>query len=123
MFKGDTTTSGIISVMSSLLITYGVNKMEFDIRGLIFNLGISQGTLSTILPIVIVAGIIFLIIKLAKNSLLAIGGLFILLSFFVYAKTLLIVIGVVFIGVRMFIPKGKWEPKGKDTGREIKLRY
>jgi membrane-associated HD superfamily phosphohydrolase len=123
VFRGDTATSGIISVMLALLITYGVNKTGFDIQELIFNLGISQGILSTILPIVIVAGIVFLVIYLAKNSLLAIGGLFILLSFFVYAKTLLIVVGVILIAVRFFIPKKAWNPRGKDTGREFRFRY
>lgn len=124
VFRGDTTTSGIISVMLSLLITYGINKTGFDIQGLFYNIGISGDILSTALPIVILAGIVFLIIKLAKNSLLAIGGLSILLSFFVYAQTLLIVIGVVLIIVRFLIPKGVWEPKGrgKEEGREIRLR-
>jgi membrane-associated HD superfamily phosphohydrolase len=126
VFRGDTTTPGIISVMLSLLITYGVNKTGFDVQGLISNLGISGEILSTILPIVIVAGIVFLIVYLAKNSLLAIGGLFILLSFFVYAKTLLIVVGVILIVLRftVFLKKGRWEPKGnKDKGREVTFRY
>lgn len=126
MFKGDTTTSGIISVVLSLLITYGVNKTGFDLQGLFSNIGVSGEILSTALPIVIIGGIVFMIIKLAKNSLLAIGGLFILLSFFVYAKTLLIVIGVILIVLRftVFMKRGRWEPKGRkeDTGREIRLR-
>jgi hypothetical protein len=121
VFRGDTTTSGIISVMLALLITYGINKTGFDIQGLFFNIGISGDILSTALPIVIVIGIAFLVIFLAKNSLLAIGGLLILLSFFVYAQTLLIVIGVILIVVRFLIPKGKWEPRG-GKGREIRLR-
>lgn len=118
MFKGDTTTSGIISVMLSLLITYGINKTGFDIQGLISNLGISGEILSTALPIVILGGIVFMVINLAKDSLIAIGGLFILLSFFVYAKTLLIVIGVILIVLRftVFLKKGKWERKRRGKG-------
>lgn len=119
-FKGNTATSGIISVMASLLITYGINKTGFDISGLFSDIGISGEIFSTILPIVIVAGIVFLIIKFAKNSLLIIGGLFLLLSLFVYAQTLLIVVGVILIAVRFFIPKGKWEMKG-SKGKEFKL--
>jgi len=106
--------------MASLLITYGINKTGFDISGLFSDIGISGEIFSTILPIVIVAGIVFLIIKFAKNSLLIIGGLFLLLSLFVYAQTLLIVVGVILIAVRFFIPKGKWEMKG-SKGKEFKL--
>jgi hypothetical protein len=122
VFRGDTTTSGIISVMLALLITYGVNKTGFDVQGLLLNIGVSGEILSTLIPIVIVAGIVFLVIFLAKNSLLVIGGLLILSSIFLYAKTLLIVVGVVLIVVRFLIPKGKWEMKGKSQGKEIRLR-
>jgi membrane-associated HD superfamily phosphohydrolase len=123
VFRGDTTTSGIISVMLSLLITYGVNKTGLDIQGLFSNIGISGEILSTILPIVILGGIVFLIIFLAKNSLLVIGGVLILLSNFVYASTLLIVIGIILIVIRFFIKRGVWEMKGKKDTFPMLIPY
>ncbi len=118
VFRDNPSMAGIISVAISFLIIYGVNKraenMGFNIEGFFFNIGISQEIIATILPIIIIAGMVFLIIKLKKDSLLVIGGLFILLSFFVInARLLLIVIGIILIAIRMFIPREKWKPKGK----------
>jgi hypothetical protein len=107
--KENTTVSGIISLALAFLVVYGVSKSSFDVGDFFSGIGISGDVLGVVLPIVIIAGIIFLIIKLKKNSLLAIGGLLILLSFFVYAKLLLIVVGVILIVVRFFIPKRKGE--------------
>jgi len=114
VFRGNTSIAGIISVVIAFLIVYAVNKTGLDVQGFFYGIGISQEVLGVILPIVIVAGIVLLIIKMAKNSLLVIGGLLILLSFFVYARTLLIVVGVILIVVRFFIKRGVWEPKKKE---------
>jgi len=120
--KQNTAISGIISVVIAFLIVYGINKSGFNVEGSLSNIGISAEALGVIVPIIIVAGIIFLIIRLAKDSLLVLGGLFILASFFVYAKLILIVIGAGLIVARMFIKKGVWERKKKgynDKGAGI----
>ena len=101
--KENTTTSGIISVVISFLIVYGISKSGFSIENSLYGIGISQEVLGVVIPIIAIAGMIFLIIKLRENSLLAIGGLLILLSFFVYAKLLLIVVGVILIVIRIFL--------------------
>ena len=121
VFKENRATAGIISGMISLLIVYGINKSGFDISGLFYDIGISEEVLFLILPIIILAGIIFAIIKLKKNSLLLIGGLLIVSSFFVYEKTILIVMGVLIIVARMFIPKKVWnmEKESKNKGYGI----
>ncbi len=118
VFKGNNTTSGIVSVALALLITYGVNKTGLDFGGFFLNVGISEEILATALPIVILAGIVLMVIKLAKNSLLVIGGLLILASFFVYSQITLIVIGIILIVLRftVFVKSGVWEPKKKGGG-------
>ncbi|VVB83267.1 Uncharacterised protein [uncultured archaeon] len=98
VFKDNKTTSGIISVAISLLIVYGINKSGFDVRGLFYNIGVPQETFATIIPIILIGGLIFLIIKLKKDSLAVLSGLLITTSFFVFEQTLLLATGVI-VGV------------------------
>jgi hypothetical protein len=112
--KENTTTSGIISVVISFLIVYGLSKSGFSIQNSLYGFGISQEVLGIVIPLIIVAGIIFLIVKLKVNSLLAIGGLLILtlLSPF-YAKTLFTVVGVILVIIWLFL---KLRKGGGGTG-------
>jgi hypothetical protein len=112
--KENTTTSGIISVVISFLIVYGLSKSGWNIQNSLYGIGISSEVLGIVIPLILAAGIIFLIIKLAKDSLLVVGGLFIILSFFVYAQLILIVIGIILIVVRFLIPKNAWNRSRKN---------
>ncbi len=111
MFKEDRAVAGILAAVISLLIVYGINKSGFDIEDIFYDIGISEEALFIIIPIIIIAGVIFTIVKLKKNSLFVIGGLLIVASIFVYEKTVLLVIGSILILARMFIPKKKWNMK------------
>jgi hypothetical protein len=102
-FKKNGSIAGVISVAISFLITYGVNKSGFDFNNFFSSVGISSGTLGIVIPLILAAGTIYLIITLKRNSLFILGGLLIFVSFFVYAKTLLIVVGVILIGIRIFL--------------------
>ena len=116
--KENTAISGIISVVIAFMIVYGLSRSGFSLENSLLDIGISQEALGVIIPLIIVAGVIFLIIKLAKDSLIVIGGLLIVLSFFVYARLLLIAIGGILIIVRFFIPKDAWkrpEKKGYNN--------
>ena len=108
-FKTNKSIAGIISAIIAFLITYGINKTGFDFQGLFYDIGISEGVLMTIIPIIIIAGSIFVIIKLKGGSLLVFGGLLIGLSFFVYEKTIPIILGVVLliIGIVLMARKKK----------------
>ncbi|MCK5043866.1 hypothetical protein KAR52_02605 [Candidatus Pacearchaeota archaeon] len=88
---------GVIAFVISFLIAYGINKTGFDIEGLFFNIGISSELLYTIIPIIIIGGLILIIWKFGKKSLFILGGLLILLSFFVYEKTLIITLGIILL--------------------------
>jgi hypothetical protein len=84
VFKDNRSIAGLISAIIAFLLTYFVNKSGLDIQGFFFNLGVSQDLLSTILPLIILGGIVLIIIKLKKSSLFLFGALLIGLSFFVY---------------------------------------
>jgi hypothetical protein len=104
--------SGIIAMVLSFLIVWGVNKSGFDVEGIFLDLGVPQETLTTIIELIVLGGIIFLIIVLKKNSLFVIGGLLIVGSFFVYAQALLFMVGLalVVIGFIVSFRKGKTPP-------------
>jgi hypothetical protein len=89
-------TAFVIAFAVSLLITWGINKTGFDFEGLFFDLGISSDLLYTILPLILLAGIIYLFYRLKTKALFIFGGLLILVSFteMVYEKGLVLGIGV-----------------------------
>lgn len=122
IFKENRATAGIIAAVLSILIVYGINKSEFNVEEFFSDIGISEGALSLVLSIVIIAGIIFIIIKFAKNSLVIVGGLLIVGSFFVYEKIILITVGVILIVTRFFIKKGIWEMKRGRPGERDYVR-
>jgi multisubunit Na+/H+ antiporter MnhG subunit len=95
--------AGIIAAVLSFLIVWGINKSGFDLEGIFLDLGIPQETLTTIVTLIVLAGIVFIIIKMGKNSLFVLGGLFIVASLFVYAKAILIIIGVVLLFIRVIL--------------------
>lgn len=114
--KGNTAIAGVISAVISFLIVYAINRTGFDLNSYFYGWGISSDVISTIIPLIMLGVAVLLIIKLRKNSLLILGVGLIALSFFVYAQTLLIVVGAVLIIVRFLIPKGKWEMPQKRGG-------
>jgi len=126
VFRDNKTTAGIVAFCVSFLITYGINRTGFDFEGLFYNLGYSIGLSGDILYMVIflvlIAGIVYLIWKFAKESLIIIGILSIVASFFTYKKIILIFLGLVLIISRFFIKKGTWEKekKPKDAFKEMR---
>ena len=115
-FRGNKATAGIIAFVVSLLITYGINKTGFDFEGLFYDIGFSEGFLYTLLPLVLLGGIIFLGIKIGFGiTLMIFGGLLIAVSFteLICEKGIAIFLGICLIGIGVYINK-KW-PKKKKT--------
>lgn len=119
VFKDNTPIAGILSVVIAFLITYGINKTGFDFSTYFLDIGISGDVLMTIIPIVIVAGIILAIIFLKGASLFVFGGIMIALSFFVYEKTLLIVLGIIMLIVGLIV----LSRTKKNKGINIPIRF
>ncbi|MDD5012319.1 MAG: hypothetical protein PHQ66_01580 [Candidatus Nanoarchaeia archaeon] len=110
MFKENTPVATIIAAVIAFLSVYGINKSGYDIGAVFFDAGISESTIMTIVPLLILGAIIFLIIKLKTNSLFVLGGLLIVLSLFVYSKAILIIIAVILFIVGFILVRKK---KGK----------
>ncbi len=106
--------AGIIAVAMAFLVVYGINKMGFDTQDFFYNMGVSESAFSLALFIIIFAGIIYMFVKLEKKryGFLILGALSIGASFFIYAKALLVVIGVILLLIWFFI-----SISGKDNGK------
>jgi len=115
-FKDNKVFPAIISMSISLLIIYGINKSGLDLENIFSNIGVSGSAMEavyTIAPFVVIAGIIFAIVKFAKESLIIVGGFFLVLGFLIEEGTIFLILGIILIIVRFFIPKDKWKMKKK----------
>ena len=123
-FRDNKATAGIVSFAVSLLITYEINRRGFDFEGLFYGIGISEGFLFTLLPFVLLAGVIYLGTRESIGfgiTLIGVGSLLIIISFtdLVYAKGVAIFLGIILIGIGLYINK-KWSKKKEE---EKKWRY
>lgn len=117
-FKDNKATAGIAAFVVSLLITYGINRTGLDFEGFFYDIGISGDFLYTILPIVLLIGVIYLGWKLGFGiAIMIFGVLFILISFtsLIYQKGILILIGISLLVAGFYINK-KWPKKKQPKG-------
>jgi len=104
VFKTQKNFASIISVVLSFLIVYGVNKVGFDVENFFFNMGVSEDAFMTIIPLILVAGIIFMFIKFKTKTFYYLGGLLIVLGFFIFEEAAqIIVMGVVLIIIGIIV--------------------
>ncbi len=69
--------AAVVALAMSILMVWGLNKTGLDYEDFLSNLGISGDLLGTILPIILLVGIVILIWKFKSLTLLLIGALFI----------------------------------------------
>ena len=105
-------TSAIISFSISGLIIYGFFRINYDFASLFFNLGLSQDLLYTVVPILILLGLIFLIRRVGfRKTLMIIGAILVGFSLtdLVYEKGLLLAIGIglIILGFLLGLKKPK----------------
>lgn len=89
--------SAVISFSASLLIVYSLHRSNLNIESFFYNIGFSEELLGTIIPIILVLGIIFLIWRLKIHSLLILGILFFMIGTFtdlLYEKGTIIWMGI-----------------------------
>ena len=108
---GKEPNQGIATVLAlsiSLLIVYGLNKLDFNLEDIFFNLGFSSDLTYTLILFIFIGGTIFLGFKTKWHILLVLGIFFILLSLFdiVTESFLVMIIGVitlfVYFGIKFF---------------------
>lgn len=111
--------AGIISLMVSLLIVYGINRSGLDVENFFFDIGISGDLLYTIVPIILIIGAIYLIFKYKAKTLLILGLLLILIAGatdLVYEEETLVVFGIILIviGLIWTFASKKKQKKNKE---------
>jgi hypothetical protein len=102
----DKGTAGVVSFCVSLLAVYGISRTNWDVSGLLYGIGISENILYTVVPFIILAGLIFIFWRLRKSlgaAFMLIGIILIVASFFVYEKLLLMGIGIGLFIIGLFL--------------------
>jgi|TARA_Y100000310_G_scaffold116790_1_gene115476 hypothetical protein len=120
-FKDNKSIGGILSFVISLGIVYWVNRTGLDFEGFFFNIGFSSGILYTIIPLVLIGGIIFLGFKYDFGTILAtVGGFLLIVSFtdLVYERGFIFIIGLILLGISGWMLLKK-KPKVDAWGRSM----
>jgi hypothetical protein len=138
VFKKERASSAIISICVSLLAVYGINKTNFDVSGLFYNIGINENILYTIVPWIILG--LAILGSFAKDEttgkrrfrlyklFMILGAFFILLSFFTYEKGTVMIIGIVLLLIGLFLwfmvrkKKGKIPQQNTGNGRDALIK-
>ena len=110
MLKKAEGTTSIIAFCMALLAIYGLNRINFDLTGIFYGMGINEGTIYTVIPILILVGIGLMIWKLKIALTLLYAGLFLVAaSFFTYEKEAVLIAGgvLVVLGIIGWIIKKK----------------
>lgn len=102
-------TSGIIAFCGSAFIMYWAYRYNFNITGVLYNIGFSTEVIDILLPIIVIAGIIYLFYKFKSKTLIVLGTLMILASFtdLIYEKGLLVLVAVILIGIGFWMNRKK----------------
>jgi len=109
-FKESPSLAGIIAFVMSGSLIFEVNRRGFNFSGFFYNLGISEGILFTVMPLVLIIGIIFSGFKYGWGITLAsIGGLLIGASFtdIIYSKVTAVTLGLILLGIGGWLWKRK----------------
>ena len=120
IFRDNAAIAGIIAFAISLLIIYGINLTGLDFEGFFYNLGFSEGFLSTVVLLALIGGGIYLGIKYGLGEMLMVlGGFFIILSFtdFIYETATTFILGLFFLGI------GGWLLQRKKKLRLVGSSY
>jgi len=125
VFRGNNIASGVVSFCISLLSIYGIYRMQWNLSGFFFSLGLSEEVLYiSILAILFIALIIAIIKGWAKYFLMILGALLIILALWTdifYAYFTAFVIGVVLLAIGFWLTrrakKKKREKAYLETGQ------
>jgi hypothetical protein len=102
IFKEQKSIATVISAVLSFLIIFGINQWDLDIESFFFDLGVSEDFFLTIIPLILLAGIIFLFVKLPpgkkKYLFYILGGFLVAVGFFIFEEAAqLVVLGIALI--------------------------
>jgi type VI protein secretion system component VasK len=119
-------TSSIISFCVSLLAVYGINRTNLSLSGFFTKIGLSNTLIYSVVPILIIIGLIYMIWKLKLSKTLMLVGIFLVIISFtpiIYTKSTVMIIGIVLfiLGLIFWIMKKRRDrKKGTTTGDKPK---
>lgn len=116
---GDKRSSTIIALCISLLSVYGINRTNFDVTGALYGVGINEEMIYIIAPILIIAGIVFMIWKLKIASTFMLLGIFLILtSFFAHETYVVLGVGIALLvlGIIFWFIKKKRGKNNPNSG-------
>lgn len=106
----DKNSASIIALCVSLLSIYGLSKTGFDLSEFFYNFGISQTIIYTVIPIIILVGLIYLFWKVKVRFIFVVLGLILIVSsFFVFKKDLILIIGIglLVVGIWLMVKESR----------------
>lgn len=118
-FRESPLLAGIISFAISFLLIFEINRRGYNFAGFFYNIGISEGILSVIVPLILLVGLIYISYsKYEKRfrfhrAFLISGGLFIAISLtpIIYEKETTFILGFILSGIGIWL----WR-RGKRGG-------
>ncbi len=121
--KGNRSSSTIIALCISLLAVYGLYRINFDLVAMLSSIGLRGDFIYTILPIILAAGLIFVFWKVGfGRTLLIVGLLLIIASFFIYDNKTLLLIGIALFFIGLFLISKRKKPLNPNApSRESEL--
>ncbi|MFH1787403.1 MAG: hypothetical protein ABH811_01280 [archaeon] len=101
----DTKIAGVLALVLSLFLTWGINKSGYDFENIFYSIGFSEDFLYLFLILALIGFFIFLVVKLKSlgKTLLLAGFTLIAISFFVYSGLLALILGILSIIVGSLI--------------------
>lgn len=104
----DRNSASVIAFCVSLLAVYGISRTGFDISSLVYKIGINSSAAEnifySILPFVILGGLIFIFWKVKMRVILTLSGLILMVvSRFVYEKAIVLGIGIVVLCIGLYL--------------------
>ena len=104
----DRNSASVIAFCVSLLAVYGISRTGFDVSSLVYSIGINSSAAEdvfySILPFIILGGLIFIFWKVKMRVILSLSGLILMVaSRFVYEKAIVLAIGIVVLCVGLYL--------------------
>ncbi|MBS3076464.1 hypothetical protein J4481_01845 [Candidatus Pacearchaeota archaeon] len=107
-------TVGVISTCFALLATYGMHKLDFDVEGMLLNIGVPESVMYYLFPMLLLISSLIIFWKLGLGVLFLLLGIFLLgmsaFTDFFYESTVTGVIGALLILFGAWLLKRKYFP-------------
>lgn len=108
---------GVISLCIALLSIYGLSKTNLDFTGFFYKIGINNNLLYSVIPIVILVGIVYMFWKVTARVIFSFFGVLLIVGSFFLQNAIwwFRIIGIIFLIIGLVLIS-------KETRRNVKQR-